>query len=96
MESNKYIIVLEYGTESIGNSISNIIEMLNSIGKTLQLTEHSFMMLSVDTAVVIRDAIKNSPYDIESIFVAEVDSPAAWRSLAADNNDVKTFLRNEL
>ena len=96
MERKNYIIVLEYGTENIGDSISNIIEMLNSIGKTLQLSAHAFMMLSVDAAVVIRDAIKNSPYDIESIFVAEVNSPAAWRSLVADNNDVKTFLRNEL
>ncbi len=96
MERNKYIIILEYSTDNIGDSISNIVEMLNSIGKTLQLSTHSFMMLSVDSAVVIRDAIKNSPFDIESIFVAEVDSPAAWRSLVADNNDVKTFLRNEL
>lgn len=96
MERTKYIIVLEYGIESIREGIPNIVEMLNSIGKTVQLTTHSFMMLSVDTAVVIRDAIKNSPFDIESIFVAEVDSPAAWRSLVADNNDVKTFLRNEL
>jgi polysaccharide pyruvyl transferase WcaK-like protein len=31
MERKKYIIVLEYGTENIGDSISNIVEMLNSI-----------------------------------------------------------------
>lgn len=92
----KYIIILEYSTDDVGGILPNVVEMLNSIGRTLQLSKHSFMMLSVDAAVVIRDAIKNSPFEIESIFVAEVNSPAAWRNLAADNNDVKTFLRNEL
>lgn len=90
-----YIIVLEYSSDDIGNFLPSIVEMLNSIGQTLQLSSHSFMMSSVDTAVVIRNAIKNSPFDIKSIFVAEVSSPAAWRNLSADNNDVKTFLRNE-
>ena len=90
-----YIIVLEYLSDDVGGVTSSILEMLISIGWTLQLSSHSFMMSSVDTAVVIRDAIKNSPFDIDSIFVAKVTSPAAWRNLVADNNDVKTFLRNE-
>lgn len=90
-----YIIVLEYSSDDVGNFLPGILEMLNSIGKTLLLSGHSFMMVSVDTAVIIRDAIKNSPFDIESIFVGEVSSPAAWRNLVADNSDVKAFLRNE-
>lgn len=90
-----YIIVLEYSSDDMENFLPSIVDMLNSIGQTLQLSNHSYMMRSVDTAVVIRDAIKNSPFDIESIFVAEVSSPAAWRNLAAENSDVKSFLRNE-
>ena len=90
-----YIIVLEYTTNDIEEVIPGIISMLESIGYTLRLSEHAYMLASVDSATVIRDAIKNSPFEIGRIFVSEVSSPAAWRNLAADNNDVKAFLRDE-
>ncbi|MBP5704998.1 MAG: hypothetical protein J6X12_09960, partial [Paludibacteraceae bacterium] len=46
----------------------------------------------VDSATVIRDAIKNAPFDIDRIFVSEVSSPAAWRNMVAENNEIKAFL----
>lgn len=90
-----YIILLEYS--SLYNTEDNgvIVAMLASIGHVLQLSEHAFIMASADSAVVIRDAIKNSPYEIGRIFVAEVSSPAAWRNLISDNNELKSILRNE-
>ncbi len=91
-----YIIILEFGPGDIDGENPSIMKMLESIGLTLRLAEHAFLMASFDTVTIIRDAIKNSPYDIERIFVSEVNSPAAWRNLVAENNDVKSFLRNEL
>ena len=90
-----YIIVLEYLTGDTEEFTSSIITLLESIGYTLRLSEHAYMLASVDSASVIRDAIKNSPFDIDRIFVSEVSSPAAWRNLIADNNDIKAFLRDE-
>ena len=74
---------------------SDITALLESIGYTLRLSEHAYMLASVDSATVIRDAIKNSPFDVERIFVSEVSSPAAWRNLLAENNEIKAFLRDE-
>ena len=91
-----YIVILEYAFDSSTASTANIVEMLNSIGHTLQLSEHSFIMASPDEVKVIRDAIKNSPYDIDRIFVSEVSSPSAWSNLVPDNSEIKKYLRNEL
>ena len=90
-----YIIVLEYASESIEDERLGVLKMLESIGYTLELSEHAFLLASSDSTTVVRDAIKGSPFDIERIFVSEISSPAAWRNLVAQNNDIKSFLRNE-
>lgn len=90
-----YIIVLEYIMNDVEDLTSGITALLETIGYTLRLSEHAYMLASVDSATVIRDAIKNAPFDIDRIFVSEVSSPAAWRNLLSDNNDIKALLRNE-
>jgi len=90
-----YIVVLELPISDGIEITTGITALLESIGFTLRLSEHAYMLASVDSATVIRDAIKNSPFDIERIFVSEVGSPAAWRNLVAENSDIKAFLRDE-
>lgn len=90
-----YVVVLELQISDGEEVSSDITALLESIGYTLRLSEHAYMLASVDSATVIRDAIKNSPFDVERIFVSEVSSPAAWRNLLAENNEIKAFLRDE-
>lgn len=90
-----YIIVLEYIMNDVEDLTSGITALLETIGYTLRLSEHAYMLASVDSATVIRDAIKNAPFDIDRIFVSEVSSPAAWRNMVAENNEIKAFLRDE-
>lgn len=90
-----YIIVLEYIMNDVEDLTSGITALLETIGYTLRLSEHAYMLASVDSSTVIRDAIKNAPFDIDRIFVSEVSSPAAWRNMVAENNEIKAFLRDE-
>lgn len=91
---SKYIVVVEYS-----NTCDAIIEqthnLICSIGHTEQLSEHAFLLSSKESAVFIRDAIKNSPYDINRIFVANIGIPSAWRNLMAENSNIKYLFHEE-
>ena len=90
-----YIIIIEYTAGFSSDIDDKMQELLSSIGQEMRLTEHSYFLSTDATPVIIRDAIKNSPYNVERIFVAQVSSPSAWRNLISDNSDIKAFLRNE-
>lgn len=87
---NKYIVVIEYN-EFIEVE-ERIYDLLCSIGHTEQLTMHSFLIATEQDVVYVRNSIKNSPYDVDSIFVISVKSPAAWRKVMSDNDDIKSLL----
>lgn len=87
---NKYIVVIEYN-EFIEVE-ERIYDLLCSIGHTEQLTMHSFLIATEQDVVYVRNSIKNSPYDVDSIFVITVKSPAAWRKVMSDNDDIKSLL----
>lgn len=87
---NKYIVVIEYN-EFIEVE-ERIYDLLCSIGHTEQLTMHSFLIATELDVVYVRNSIKNSPYDVDSIFVITVKSPAAWRKVMSDNDDIKNLL----
>ena len=87
---NKYIVVIEYN-EFIEVE-ERIYDLLCSIGHTEQLTMHSFLIATEQDVVYVRDSIKNSPYDVDSIFVITVESPAAWRKVMSDSDDIKGLL----
>ena len=86
---NKYIVVIEYN-EFIEVE-ERIYDLLCSIGHTEQLTMHSFLIATEQDVVYVRNSIKNSPYDVDSIFVITVKSPAAWRKVMSDD-DIKSLL----
>lgn len=87
---NKYIVVIEYN-EFIEVE-ERVYDLLCSIGHTEQLTMHSFLIATEQDVVYVRNSIKNSPYDVDSIFVITVKSPAAWRKVMSDNDDIKSLL----
>ena len=87
---NKYIVVIEYN-EFIEVE-ERIYDLLCSIGHTEQLTMHSFLIATEQDVVYVRNSIKNSPYDVDSIFVITVESPAAWRKVMSDSDDIKGLL----
>ncbi len=91
-----YIIIIEYAVGYPSEVDDKVQELLASMGRELRLTEHAFFLMTDATSVIIRDALKNSPYNIDRIFVAQVNSPSAWRNMISDNTDIKSFLRNEL
>ncbi len=72
---NKYIVGIEY--DELVEVDEKIYDLLCSMGHTEQLTEHSFLLATEQDVVYVRDSIKNSPYDVDSIFIISVESPAA-------------------
>lgn len=90
----KYLIIVEY-EDATGYTEEKAYELCCSIGRTEQLTPHSFILSAEQTAVYIRDAIKNSPYEITSIFVSSIQSTAAWRNVICDNTDLKAILNEQ-
>lgn len=91
---SRFIIVVEIGS-SYEYTQERIYDLICSMGHAAQLTEHSFLLVTEQNAVYIRDAIKNSPYDVDGIFVISADAPAAWRKVMADNDDIKTLLHEQ-
>ena len=89
-DMNKYIVVIEY--EDLIEVDERIYDLLCSMGHTEQLTAHSFLVATEQNVVYVRDAIKNSPYDVDSIFIISVKSPAAWRNVMSDSDDIKGLL----
>ena len=87
---NKYIVVIEYN--DFIEVEERIYDLLCSIGHTEQLTMHSFLIATEQDVVYVRNSIKNSPYDVDSIFVITVESPAAWRKVMSDSDDIKGLL----
>ena len=77
---SKYIVIVEY-SNTCDTIIEQIYNLICSIGRTEQLSEHAFLLSSKESAVFIRNAIKNSPYDVNRIFVANTSAPSAWRNL---------------
>ena len=90
----KYIVVVEYSHTSDA-SMEQIYDLICSIGQAEQLSEHAFLLVSKESAVFIRDAIKNSPYEVNRIFVANVGTPSAWRNLMADSLNIKELFHHE-
>ena len=90
----KFIVITEY-EDSSGYTEGKIYDLCCSIGKCEQLTRYSFLVICNQNAKYIRDAIKNSPYDISRIFVMKADLPAAWRNVMCDNTDLKELLHEE-
>ena len=92
----KYIIVIEYTneSESVQDSMRSILEQ---IGNTLQISKHAFVLNARRTidAVAIREAIKQSAYETEQIFVSAMTIPAAWRNIMCDNSDLKDLLNEQ-
>ena len=91
---SKYIIVVEY-SNTCDAIMEQIYNLICSIGHTEQLSEHAFLLSSKESAVFTRDAIKNSPYEINRIFVANAGIPSAWRNLMAENSDIKDLFHEE-
>ena len=87
-----YIVIIEYKEDAPVDVIQKVSDLLLSIGESIQLSRHSFFLSTDVTAVEIRDAIKNSPYEISSILVSTVSSPSAWRNLLPENDEIKEFL----
>ena len=87
---NKYIVVIEYN--DFIEVEERIYDLLCSMGPTEQLTMHSFLIATEQDVVYVRDSIKNSPYDVDSIFVITVESHAAWRKVMSDSDDIKGLL----
>lgn len=87
---NKYIVVIEF--DDLIEVDEKIYDLLCYMGHTEQLTEHSFLVATEQDVVYVRDSIKNSPYNVGSIFVITVESPAAWRKVMSDNDDIKSLL----
>lgn len=56
----KYLIIVEY-EDATGYTEEKAYELCCSIGRTEQLTPHSFILSAEQTAVYIRDAIKTPP-----------------------------------
>lgn len=87
---NKYIVVIEY--DGLIEVDERIYDLLCSMGHTEQLTARSFLVATEQNVVYVRDSIKNSPYDVDSIFIISVKSPAAWRNVMSDSDDIKSLL----
>lgn len=87
---NKYIVVVEY--DNLIEVDERIYDLLCSMGHTEQLTVRSFLIATEQDVLYIRDSIKNSPYDVDSIFIISVKSPAAWRNVMSDSDDIKGLL----
>lgn len=90
----KYLIIVEY-EDATGYTEEKVYDLCCSIGHTEQLTPHSFILSSELTAVSVRDAINNSPYEITSIFVSSIQSTAAWRNAMCENTDLKAILNEQ-
>lgn len=83
----KYIVIVEY--YDFLDISERLYGLMSSLGTTEQISEHAFLLYTDKTAIFIRDVIKNSPYDINRIFVASIALPAAWRNIMASSIDLK-------
>lgn len=86
----KFIIIVEYPNEMVEIS-REIYEYLKSKGNCLQLTYHSFMLSADVTAVELRDVIKGTHNQVESVFVSKMALPAAWSNSLSESSDIKAL-----
>ena len=86
----KYLIVIEYSMSEI-DILKRINDYLKNKGKCLQLTEHSFLLASENSAAELRDYIKVFEEGIQRVFVSKVTPPATWFSSLSDNSSIKAL-----
>lgn len=87
---DKYLIVIEYSLPEI-DYVKKIIDYLKLKGTCLQLTDHSFLLASENTAAELRDYIKVFEEGIQRVFVSKVTPPAAWFSSLSDSLSIKAL-----
>lgn len=83
----KYIVIVEY--YNFLEVSEKLYDLICSLGTTEQISEHAFLLYTDKTTIFIRDVIKNSPYNINRIFVASVALPAAWRNIMTSSVELK-------
>lgn len=92
---NLYIIILEIDNPSSNEGLI-ISSVLHSLGKSLKLTEHAYVLSSeVAKASQVRDAFNNAPIDVNRIYVSKCTHVAAWRNILVDNTSLKALLNGE-
>ncbi len=89
-----YIINVEW-KDDILKETSALENLINTNFKNQKLLEGSYLILSSNTSVEIRNYLVNNLPAIHRIFIGEMSSSAAWRNVMSDSNDVKQMFNNE-
>lgn len=90
----RYIIVVQFKLGNETDSV-NLEKILSSNFKTQKLTDRSYLILSSNTTVEIRNYLTNNVPSIDQIFIGELGVSAAWRSLYSSSDDIKKMFEDE-
>lgn len=90
----RYIIVIQFKLGNEGDTV-NLEKVLSSNFKTQKLTDRSYIILSTNTTVEIRNYLVNNVPSIDQIFIGELGASAAWRSLYSSSDDIKKMYEDE-
>ena len=89
-----YIIIIEW-EKNILPETTALQELLSANFTSRSITENSYLVLSNNSSVEIRNYIVNSIKHLNRIYVGEMSTTAAWRNAMSDSDEIKEMFNHD-
>lgn len=89
-----YIITIEWNKELLPEQ-ALLENTLSSNFKYKKLSDTTYLILSSNSAVEIRNYLTSSINSLYRIFIGELSSTAAWRNLMSESDEIKEMFNHE-
>ena len=83
-----YIIIIEW-EKNILPETTSLQDLLSANFTSRSITENSYLVLSNNSSVEIRNYIINNIKHLNRIYVGEMSTAAAWRNAMSDSDEIK-------
>ena len=89
-----YIIIIEW-EKNILPETTSLQDLLSANFTSRSITENSYLVLSNNSSVEIRNYILNNIKHLNRIYVGEMSTAAAWRKAMSDSDEIKEMFNHD-
>lgn len=89
-----YIIIIEW-EKNILPEATALQDLISANFTSISITENSYLVLSNNSSVEIRNYIVNNIKHLNRIYVGEMSTTAAWKNAMSDSDEIKEMFNHD-